>query len=284
MKTPESLSRLIETIHRLRAPGGCPWDRAQTHQTLRPHLMEEAHEVLEVIDRMPAENPLADADTRAAFKEELGDLLMQVLLHSEMANEIGAFNIHDVAAGLDEKLIRRHPHVFGGDTAANADEALSRWEKQKAIEKAQKATASSALDGTPKALPSLQRATRVIEKVTKVGFQWSDMDGPLAKLKEELAEFESEVRARENAKPAAPAAREKLEAELGDLLFSLCNVGYLMKLNPEDALRSTLARFERRFRHVESRLRDQGKRPEDSTLAEMDRFWDEAKRAEKNSS
>jgi len=269
----EALTRLIETIHRLRAPGGCPWDRAQTHQSLRPHLIEEAHEVLEVIDRMPSVNPLSEAETRANFKEELGDLLMQVVLHSEMAKEAGAFDIHDVAAGLDEKLIRRHPHVFGGDHAGDAEAALASWEKQKALEKAAKSATASTLDGTPKGLPALQRATRVIEKVTKVGFQWENMDGPLAKLKEELGEFEIEVR-------AASQDRKKLEAELGDLLFSLCNVAYLMKLDSEIALRSTLARFEKRFRHVESRLREQGRRPEDSNLEEMDRYWDEAKKSE----
>lgn len=278
----EELRRLIETVHRLRAPGGCPWDRAQTHQSLRQYLIEEAYEVLDAIDRVGSTEDLKRPEVREPFREELGDLLMQVLLHSEMASEEGAFNIHDVARGLDEKLIRRHPHVFGEAKADSADAALTNWEKLKAEEKAKKPDAS-VLDGVPRGLPSLQRAARVIEKVTKVGFQWKDMAGPLAKVDEELGELKQEIRALEDARDEAEreALRRKVEGELGDLFFTVANVAYLLKISPEDALRSTLARFESRFRHVERRIKEQGRRLEDSNLEEMDRHWEEAKARER---
>jgi tetrapyrrole methylase family protein / MazG family protein len=272
----ERLQALIETVHRLRAPGGCPWDRAQTHQSLRPYLIEEAYEVLDVLDRVEGEKSLADEQIKAALREELGDLLMQVLLHSEMTREAGAFDIYEVAATLDEKLIRRHPHVFGDAKADSEETAYQTWEKQKAKEKSAKPEAS-VLDGVPKGLPSLQRAARVIEKVTKVGFQWSDLEGPLAKLEEELGELKVEVRKLE-ANKGDETLKRKVEGELGDLLFSVCNVAFLMKLNPEDALRAQLKKFEKRFRHVERRLKEKGKSPEQSTLEEMDGFWNEAKK------
>jgi tetrapyrrole methylase family protein / MazG family protein len=272
----ERLQALIETVHRLRAPGGCPWDRAQTHQSLRPYLIEEAYEVLDVLDRVEGEKSLADEQIKAALREELGDLLMQVLLHSEMTREAGAFDIYEVAATLDEKLIRRHPHVFGDAKADSEETAYQTWEKQKAKEKSAKPEAS-VLDGVPKGLPSLQRAARVIEKVTKVGFQWSDLEGPLAKLEEELGELKVEVRKLE-ANKGDETLKRKVEGELGDLLFSVCNVAFLMKLNPEDALRAQLRKFEKRFRHVERRLKEKGKSPEQSTLEEMDGFWNEAKK------
>jgi dephospho-CoA kinase len=274
----EALAHLIETVHRLRAPGGCPWDRAQTHQSLRQYLIEEAYEVLDVIDTIESAEDLKKEKIRNSFREELGDLLMQVLLHSEMTHEVGAFNIDDVAKSLDEKLIRRHPHVFGEKKEDSADAALGRWEKEKAKEKASQLHASI-LDGVPRGLPALQRAARVLEKVTKVGFQWEDMQGPLAKVEEELSELKNEVLALE--KNENDVLRKKVESELGDLFFTLCNVAYLMKLNPETALRGTMSRFERRFRYVERSLKAQGKTPEQSDLAEMDRFWDEAKKLEK---
>jgi tetrapyrrole methylase family protein/MazG family protein len=289
-KTPSekslALAKVIETVHRLRAPGGCSWDRAQTHQSLRQYLIEEAYEVLDVLDQIHTTDDLKKDKVRLAFQEELGDLLMQVLLHSEMTNEEGAFDIYDVAASLDDKLIRRHPHVFGEMKADNEETAFQMWEKQKAKEKAANKEASI-LDGVPKGLPSLQRAARVLEKVTKVGFQWDDMQGPLAKVDEELAEMKAEVLELEKLdkkSPEANAVREKLSGEIGDLFFTLANVAWLMKINPEDSLRSTLVRFESRFKHVERRLKETGKTPEQSNLEEMDRYWDEAKRIEKGSS
>jgi tetrapyrrole methylase family protein/MazG family protein len=282
----EALTHLIETVHRLRAPGGCPWDRAQTHQSLRQYLIEEAYEVMDVLDQIGSVDDLKKDGVRSAFREELGDLLMQVLLHSEMASETGAFDVYDVATYLDDKLVRRHPHVFGEVKANSEETAFQTWEKQKAKEKASKPDAS-VLDGVPKGLPALQKAARVIEKVTKVGFQWNDMHGPLDKVEEELGEMKAEVLklerfVKENGKDAdASALRAKLAGEIGDLFFTLANVSYLMKINPEDALRGTLARFESRFKHVERRLKEAGKIPDQSDLAEMDRYWNEAKEHEK---
>jgi dephospho-CoA kinase len=278
----EALIHLIETVHRLRAPGGCPWDRAQSHQSLRQYLVEETYEVLDIIDQIHTAEDLKKESIRAPFQEELGDLLMQVLLHSEMAREEGAFSIYDVAKGLDDKLIRRHPHVFGEVKADSAETALQRWEKEKAKEKASQIDASI-LDGVPRGLPALQKASRVIEKVTKVGFQWSDLEGPLQKVEEELQELKYEILSLErNQDPSQKdQIRKKIEGELGDLLFSLGNLGYLMKTNPETALRGTISRFESRFRHVERRLKEQGKTPEQSDLKEMDQYWNEAKLIER---
>ena len=275
----QALQDVIDTVHRLRAPGGCAWDRAQTHQSLRPYLIEEAYETLDVLDQIGSKEDLKREPILQAFREELGDVLMQVLLHSEMAREEGAFDFVDVARTLNEKLIRRHPHVFGEEKADNEESAFQTWEKQKAKEKLK--SGGGVLDGLPKGLPALQRAARVLEKVTKVGFQWDDMRGPLSKVEEEVREFQDEVRDWEKAEGAEKEKiRAKAQAEFGDVLFTLANVAYLMKISPEDALRGTLARFESRFRHVESRLREQGKTPDQSTLPEMDVFWDEAKRIE----
>ncbi len=279
----EALHYLVETVHRLRAPGGCPWDQAQTHQSLRQYLIEESFEVLDVLDQIDSPKALENLTLRGAFREELGDLLMQVVLHSELTSESGSFDFFDVAQSLADKLVRRHPHVFGEVKASSADAALQSWEKQKAKEKAGNLEAS-VLDGVPRGLPALQKASRVIEKVTKVGFQWSDLEGPIEKLHEELKEFETEARdltARPKDHPDYPALKERAEAELGDLLFSISNVAYLMKLNPEDALRSTLNRFQTRFKHIERRLKEQGRGPEDSNLEEMDRYWNEAKAIER---
>ncbi len=277
----EAVQSVVQTVHRLRAPGGCPWDMKQTHQSLRPYVIEEAYEVLDVLDRIDSPERLKkEPELAHSFQEELGDLLMQVLIHSELASETGALDFASVARALNAKLIHRHPHVFGENASEleglDVDGVLRNWEKIKAAEKAAKAAQASVLDGLPKSLPALQRTTRLIDKVTRVGFQWPDLNGPLEKLREELTEFETEVR--ELKKADGPEPRQKAQAELGDLLFSVCNVAFLLKLDPEEALRGTLSRFESRFRHVESRLREQGKKPEESTLEEMDRYWDEAKK------
>lgn len=271
-ETRSDFEALIETVRRLRAPGGCPWDREQTHQSLRPYLIEEAYEVLDVLDDVTSDDLLARNPTvRGKFKEELGDLLMQVMLHSQMASETGAFSIHDVAAELNSKLIRRHPHVFGDAQAKDASEAYRNWEKQKAKEKASNPEAS-VLDGIPRNLPALQKTARIIEKATKVGFQWSDLVGPLAKVREELTELEQEI-----ARPQQDLT--KISGEIGDLMFALCNLASLMHLNPEDSLRSTLGRFTARFHFIEKKLKERGKSPDQSTLEEMDALWSEAKRS-----
>jgi tetrapyrrole methylase family protein/MazG family protein len=269
-----ALAELVQTVHRLRAPGGCPWDRKQTFQSLRQYFVEETYEVIDVLDQIASPEDLKNEKIKAAFREELGDVLMQVVLHSEMTNETGAFDFYDVAAALNEKLIRRHPHVFGDAAKTdNADAALQNWNQQKAQEKAKEKADNpnaSVLDGLPKGLPSLQKTGKIIEKVSKVGFQWDDLQGPLEKLDEELAEFKEEIK--------AGAPQEKIQAELGDLLFSICNIAHFLKLNPEDGLRATLSKFEARFRHVEASLKKLGKTPEQSNLQEMDRFWEEAKK------
>ncbi len=294
-RTPEQNSEIIrhvvETIHRLRAPGGCPWDREQTHHSLRQYLIEEAYETLDVLDQIDSPEKLKDERIRGAFREEMGDVLLQILLHSEMAREQGAFDFYDVAQSLAQKMISRHPHVFGDADAKTSEQVLQNWEKLKAAEKAKKQE-MSVLDGLPKGLPALQKAARTIEKVTRVGFQWPDMQGPLAKAEEELHELKAEVlnyekllkdlkAAGKKESAELEQAREKLADELGDVFFTLANLAHLTKISPEDALRRTLQRFERRFRHVEKRLQEQGRKPEQATLQEMDVFWDEAKRLEK---
>lgn len=282
-KVAKAFTDLARTVHRLRAPGGCPWDIKQTHASLRPYLIEEAYEAVECIDA------LADAAATERsegvqnfqnfqnFKEELGDVLLQVVLHAQLAQESGNFDVADIAQSLDEKLVRRHPHVFGSESVQDSDEVLKNWEKRKADEKKAQtpdgSSPASVLSGLPRALPALQRTARMIEKVTKVGFQWPDLQGPMQKVEEEWNELKAEIKPTIDEK-----SRSRIESELGDVLFSLCNVAHLLKINPEDALRGTLARFESRFRYVETGLHARGKRPEESTLEEMDQLWNEAKK------
>lgn len=269
----EAIDRVMETIHRLRAPGGCPWDIKQTHHSLRPYLVEETYEVLEVLDQIDSSERLKDPKIRDALKEEFGDLLLQIALHSEMANEVGAFKFGDVARTLDEKLIRRHPHVFGEVKVADSEEVVKNWDAIKKIEKDDGSTQKKGiLDGIPKSLPALVRAEKTIDKVTKVGFQWPDVEGPLAKLEEEIRELCAAVRS---------GNQSDIAEELGDLLFSVCNVAFQLKLKPEDALRAFLTKFENRFRYVEESVQLSGKTLESSTLAEMDHFWDLAKKRPK---
>lgn len=279
----DGLGDAVRTVEALRAEeGGCPWDRAQTHTSLRKYLLEETYETLEALDAL-ASGPTPERLRH--FKEELGDLLLQVLLHSEIARQNGDFSIQDVAGELSDKLVRRHPHVFApaGAGLNTAEQVVGEWEKNKRAEKPER---HSVLEGIPAALPALQRSLKVIEKVSKVGFQWPDLKGPLEKVREETAELEAEIRAagadtREKAAQLAPEARRKLEGELGDLLFTVANVAYFLQVNPEDALRSMLTRFEGRFRSVEQGAKGQGKALETMTLAEMDVLWDAAKKAEK---
>ncbi len=278
----EAIDRVLETVHRLRAPGGCPWDQKQTHQSLRPYLIEESYEVLEVLDQIDSAEKLRVPNLRDALKEEFGDVLMQIALHAEMAREAGAFDFADVARTLDEKLIRRHPHVFGDAKVKDAEEVLKNWDVIKAGEKSAAADASpggnhasapvSSLDGIPKGLPALMRAEKTIDKVTKIGFQWPDLEGPLGKLEEEIRELTAAIRA---------GNKSAIEEEIGDLLFSVCNVAFMAKTKPEDALRAFLAKFERRFRFVEAGFRADGKELKGSTLEEMDRYWDLAKKQER---
>jgi MazG family protein len=255
---------LVRLIARLRAPGGCPWDREQTHASLKPMTIEEAYEVLEAID--------SGGDEELAG--ELGDLLLQVVFHSQIAAEEGRFTVADVIASISEKMVRRHPHVFGGDSARDADEVLRNWEALKAAERRAKTGGeASMLESVSKAMPAVMEAYQITTKASRVGFDWPDAAAVLAKLDEEKAELERAVRDRADSSAA--------EEEIGDLLFVVVNLARKLSVDPESALKAANRKFRRRFRHIEDRLREQDRRPADASLEEMDALWDDAKRRER---
>lgn len=271
----ERFSKLIDLMATLRAPHGCPWDRKQTHESLKPYLLEEAYEVLETIDhRDPAK-----------LKEELGDVLLQVIFHSQIATESGTFTIDDVVDHLAAKLVRRHPHVFGNqDTAAkpaNGEQVLSQWEEIKRAERQAAGGAQSALDGVPKALPALLRAYQVQARAARVGFDWSHDAAGLAdvfkKIAEETGELQAALAAEAATAPSAPS-RDEVVGELGDLLFSLVNLARFLKVNPEDALRLSTNRFADRFVLVEAQAAEQQRTLPGMSAAELDTLWENAKR------
>lgn len=251
---------LKRVMGRLRGPQGCPWDREQTHHSLRPYLIEETYEVLEAID---------GADDRK-LAEELGDLLLQIVFHSQIAQDEGRFSIEDVIAGIIEKLKRRHPHVFGDKKVKNSRDVLIGWEKIKHQE-TKKKKGSSILDGVPRELPALLKAHRVQEKVSRVGFDWEHIDQVFSKVEEELAEFRSAYRKHQ---------KEQVEEELGDILFALVNLARYLETSPEDALRRTIDKFITRFKYVESTLHRRGLDLREVGLQAMDKLWDEAKSQE----
>lgn len=252
------LLKLKSLMARLRDPQtGCPWDRQQTFETIAPYTIEEAYEVADAIAR---------ADD-AALREELGDLLFQVLFHSRLAEERGLFDLDDVARDLLDKMTGRHPHVFGETVVRNEADQSVAWERQKAEAKREKGH-DSVLDDIPLAMPALMRAEKLSKRAGRVGFEWPDLEGVFAKIEEELAELRETFA---SGQIEHAAARD----ELGDLFFALANLARYLKVDPEDAVRQTNAKFERRFRAVETELKARGKRPEDSTLAEMDAIWDE---------
>jgi tetrapyrrole methylase family protein/MazG family protein len=274
-----AFSEVMKTVARLRGPGGCPWDREQTHQSLRKFLIEEAYEVLDVLDRIPDSKALDSPELDYAFREEWGDLLLQILLHAEIATETRPdLSVEGIARTLNEKLIRRHPHVFGETKVSGSGEVLKNWDQIKKQEKGEITGFSSVFDSIPRSLPPLLRTEKVISKVTKAGFQWPDLKGPLEKLEEEVRELKRELE-----EPGAldEGRRARIESELGDVLFCVCNLAHLTKIDPESALRQTLRKFESRFRHVEQRLYERGSSPEQTDLAEMDKYWDEAKSLER---
>jgi MazG family protein len=254
--TQPPVQQLRAIIARLRAPEGCPWDREQTHASLRAGLIEEAYEVVEAI------NTGDDAN----LCEELGDLLLQSVFHAQIASEEGRFNFDDVARGISEKLLRRHPHVFGEDRCADAAEVLRKWDDLKRAEKGNKAT--SALDGISGGLPALMRAEKVQKKAARVGFDWSEVAPVVAKIREELAEVEAEV---------AQADQAKIEEEIGDLLFSVVNLARKLKVDGETALQSATDKFGTRFRRVEALAQERRVALDKLTLAELDVIWDEVK-------
>lgn len=260
MHPPRTFDALVAIMDRLRDPGGCPWDREQTYATLRGFLLEEAYEVAEAID---------DGDPEH-LREELGDLLFQVVFLSRLAKEEGRFDAADVIEGIATKMVRRHPHVFAEDSAEDAAEVLRKWEeiKKKEKEDAGKAARASLLDGLPRALPALVKAQRLGDKAARVGFDWPGPEAVLGKVEEELAELRDALRGED------AAARAE---ELGDLLFAAAMLGRKLGVDPEAALESANAKFRRRFAEVERSLREQGVPLEEAGLERMDRLWNEAK-------
>ncbi len=263
----------------LRAQNGCPWDRKQTHESLKPYLLEEAYEVIETID-------LGD---KQKLREELGDVFLQVLFHSQIAAEAGSFTVEDVIETLATKLIRRHPHVFGtGDSigqASNSEQVLAQWEDIKRAEREAAGNPHSALDGVPKTLPALLRAYQIQARAARVGFDWPQSEAGfeqiLAKVNEEIGELREALAlspTRTDSESNRPHTSEEIENELGDLLFSLVNLARFLKANPEDALRRSTNRFIDRFHLVEAQALEKGRSLTELTLAEMDELWDEAKR------
>ncbi len=250
-------SRLVEIMAQLRGENGCPWDREQTHASLRQHLLEEAYEVIETIDE----------ERYGELAGELGDLLLQVVFHAQMASESGLFDMGDVVEHINEKLIRRHPHIFSDAQINSAAEQTIAWEKTKLTKEGKK----SAIDGVPKELPALVRAYRIQNKAAAVGFDWPEIAPVWAKIREEIAELEEAM---------AGGRSDRVEDELGDLLFSMVNLSRFLHINPEDALRSTIEKFSRRFKAVEDKFRDDDRPLDGATLEEMDRVWDEVKRGE----
>ena len=273
MKPSRDIAGLIAIMAALRTPGsGCPWDFEQTFATIAPYTIEEAFEVADAIDR-------GDLDD---LKDELGDLLLQVVFHARMAEEQGTFAFPDVVQAICEKLIRRHPHVFGDKSGLNTGQVNVQWDQIKAEEKAARAQAGrapapgrdGALAGVSPGLPALARALKLQQKAGKVGFDWNDPKAVLAKIREEADEIGAELDA---------GAKEKVAGEIGDLLFAVVNLARHLDVDPETALRTTNLKFERRFGAIEDALAAAGKTPSDATLGEMDALWDQAKAEEKSS-
>ena len=274
MQPSRDIRRLIEIMVALRDPvRGCPWDVEQTFASIAPFTVEEAYEVADAIERGATED----------LREELGDLLLQVVFHARMAEEAGLFDFGGVVEAITAKLVRRHPHVFGDAGAMSSDEVNALWGRIKADEKRAKlastatveqpqAAKSRALDGVPFALPALSRAMKLQEKAGKVGFDWNNVHAVLDKIKEEVAEVEAEI---------TEGSAQALSSEVGDLLFAAVNLARHLKIDPEAALRGANAKFERRFAHIEDRLAETGQTPENAGLDEMEQLWAEAKARER---
>jgi MazG family protein len=266
-QTGTAVSALVGLMQRLLAPGGCPWDREQTLQTLVPYLVEETYEVVDAVAS-------GDVDDH---REELGDLLLQVVFQAELRHAEGAFGIDDVARGIVTKLVSRHPHVFGDVKAATSDEALASWARLKAEEKARKAKARadsapvSALHGIPRSAPALLRASRAGEKASAVGFDWPDATGPRRKIDEELAELDQAI---------ATGDQARIADELGDTLQAVVNLARKLGVDAESALRASTDRFAARFAHIERSLAAEGRQVRDADAEEQDRLWEAAKAAE----
>lgn len=258
----DPLGRLLAVMAWLRdRQHGCPWDIEQNFRTIAPYTIEEAYEVADAIDR----------DDLVALKEELGDLLLQVVYHAQMAQEAGAFDFAEVAAAIADKMVDRHPHVFGDAHVATADAQTASWEARKAAERAAKQR-KGALEGIARALPALLRAEKLQKRAARVGFDWKQTGPVIDKVEEELRELRAELAER-------TVDQARLTDELGDVLFAVANLARHCKVDPEAALRATNDKFERRFRHIEQRLAEQGRGPADASLEEMEALWQEAKTA-----
>jgi MazG family protein len=263
----QAMDRLLELMARLRAPDGCAWDREQTPATLKPQMLEECYEVIEAID----------SGSSGHLTEELGDLLLHVVFQAQIAHEVGEFSFADVANGIADKLIRRHPHVFGDAKVADAAGVVAQWHE---LKKAEKPERESALDGVPRALPALMRAEALQKKARRVGFDWPDVRGSLDKVREEVAEVTAEIEsdlqfAQANEAKFVPAP--ETAEEIGDLLFSIVNLTRHLKLDAEELLTGANDKFARRFRAVEARIKAQGKTMTDCTLEELDAAWNDVK-------
>jgi MazG family protein len=251
-------ARLVEIMALLRSPGGCPWDREQTFDTIKPYLLEETYEVMDSIDARDWDG-LAD---------ELGDLLLQVVFFSQMAQEAGYFDVTDAIEAINSKLVRRHPHVFGEGEAKTAEDVVRKWDEIKATEKPKP---KGLLAGVPRSLPALMEARQIAGRAAGAGFDWNNVDEVIEKLREELAELDEARKA---------GSQEDLQDEVGDLLFVIVNIARFLKVDPEQALRGTNSKFRRRFEHVEKGLEAQGKSPREASIEEMESLWQEAKRHE----
>jgi tetrapyrrole methylase family protein/MazG family protein len=251
-----SFESFAEIVAHLRAPDGCPWDKEQTHETLRKHLLEESYEALAAID----------SGDFADMREEFGDLLLQIVLQSQIANEEGQFNVNQVVHGIHSKIVRRHPHVFGDVKLDDVDGVLANWEKLKEKERGKKKDGKGLLDGVPVILPALEQAQEYQDRAARVGFDWPEIGGVLDKIAEEIAEVKNATN------------EQELASELGDLLFALVNLARWKKVDAESALRGTNVKFKKRFAYVEQGAKGQGRSLSDLPLEEMDMLWNEAKR------
>ncbi|CAA7617921.1 nucleoside triphosphate pyrophosphohydrolase [Magnetospirillum sp. UT-4] len=260
---PRPIDRLLDIMTTLRHPErGCPWDREQTFATIAPYTVEEAYEVADAIDH----------NDMAALKDELGDLLFQVVFYAQMARETGVFDFDAIAEAIADKMVRRHPHVFGEDGIRDAEAQTAAWEATKAGERAAKG-ADSVLDGIARTLPPLTRALKLQKRAARVGFDWAEPAQVIDKINEELAELQAEI--------GADAGIERLEDEMGDLLFACVNLSRKLNIDPERALKRTNGKFDRRFRHVEAGLRAAGTTPDQASLEAMEALWVAAKTGER---
>lgn len=257
----DNFQKLVDIMARLRSENGCPWDKVQTSESIKPYLIEETYEVIEAIDE---KDP-------AKMKEELGDLLLQVVFHAQIAKDRGEFDINDVIDKISDKMVSRHPHVFGDAKFETPEEVTKQWQDRKKEEGKLK---DSALEGVPKELPSLLRAHRLQSRAAKVGFDWAKVEDVFGKLDEELKEFKEALEKKD---------KKEIEDELGDIFFVLVNISRFIGVNAEEALRKTISKFISRFRYIEMKAADEGRQLADMTLEEMDALWDEAKQGERKS-